>query len=66
MRKILMLLLVIGILACTCAVVEEICQEDSVGEHIDFTNDEPTGDGLGDPAPCGGGEGGGAGGGQPG
>ena len=66
MRKILVLLLVIGILAGTCAAVEEICQEDSVGEQVNFTGDEPTGDGPGDPAPCGGEGGGGGAGGVPG
>ena len=61
MRKILMLLLVIGILVGTCAVVEDVCQEDSFGEQVDFTGDESP-DGPGGPAPCGGGETGGGGG----
>jgi len=62
MRKLITLLLVIGVLAGTFAVVANVCEEYSFNEHTDFTDDEPTGDGIGDLAPCGGGETGGGGG----
>ena len=51
MRKILILLLVIGILVGTCAVVEDIYEEYSTGEQVDFTDESP--DGPGGPTPCG-------------
>lgn len=65
MRKVLVVLLVIGFIIGTYSVVEGLCEESSV-EQVDFSVENLSEDDLGDPIPCGGGGGGGAGGGQPG
>lgn len=65
MNKVLILLLVVGILVGTVAAIEGICEEYSSIETVDVSGEE-SGDGLGDPVPCGGGGGDGAGGGTPG
>lgn len=64
MKKVLILLLVVGVLIGTFA-AEVLC-ENSSQENVDFPSDSFTGPGYGDPAPCG--EGGpvGGGGGAPG
>jgi len=60
MRKILVLLLVVGLLVGMIAAVEGICEEFSTGRHADFSGDEEPANEIEDPAPCGGGgEGGG-------
>ena len=63
MRKILVILLVVGLLIGTSCVVEDL-KKNSDGEEICFDGDYP--DTIGDPIPCGGSEGGGSGGGLPG
>ena len=63
MRKILAVLLVVGLLIGTFC-IPECFETSSVGEEIGSDADYP--DTVGDPIPCGGGEGGGGGGGQPG
>jgi len=65
MRKVLVILLVIGFIIGTYSVVEGLCEESSV-EQQDFSGEDSPEDGLGDPIPCGGGGGSGGGGGQPG
>ncbi|MBU7027008.1 MAG: hypothetical protein HXS48_08700 [Theionarchaea archaeon] len=60
MRKVLALLLIVGILLGTFAVIEGI-SEISCEENVDFSDDELQGGGIGDPAPCGGGSDGGGG-----
>jgi hypothetical protein len=60
MKKILALLLVLGVLIGTFSAVEELSE--SFCEQMNFSGDEIQEDGLGDPAPCGGGEGSGSGG----
>ena len=65
MRKVLVILLVIGFMIGTFSVVGGLCEESSV-EYMDLSNGDLSEDDLGDPIPCGGGGGGGAGGGQPG
>lgn len=64
MRKLLVLLLVVGFLIGALSVVEELCEESSL-EQVDFSDGEESTNNYGDPAPCGGG-GTGGGGGQPG
>jgi len=65
MKKVLILLLVVGVLIGTFTAVEVLC-ENSSQENVDFPSDSFAGAGYGDPAPCG--EGGpvGGGGGAPG
>lgn len=65
MRKVLVLLLMVGILIGTVSVVEEISEEGS-NEYVEFSGDKVLGDDPGDVVPCGGGEGTGSGGGTPG
>jgi len=60
MKKMLLLLLVVGILMLgTLSAAAEISEND-FEETLDFS-DNNSGDGIGDPAPCGEGPGGGAG-----
>jgi len=54
MKKVLVLLLIVGILVGTVAVVEDTCQEYSSGNLVVFTGNELTEDSPGDPSPCGG------------
>ena len=62
MKKVLILLLVFGVLMMGAFAVAEVFPE-SLDEISDFSEGEDFGDsGLGDPAPCGGGDGGGQGG----
>lgn len=65
MRKMLVILLVIGFMIGTYSAVEGLCEESSV-EQMDLSDRDAPESGAGDPTPCGGGEGSGAGGGQPG
>jgi len=65
MRKVLVILLVIGFIIGTYSVVEGLCEESSV-EQEDFLDGDTPESVVGDLTPCGGGEGSGAGGGQPG
>ena len=65
MRKVLIILLVIGFIIGTFSVVEELSEELST-EQVDFSDGDTPEGGAGDPIPCGGGEGSGRGGGQPG
>lgn len=55
MRKMLTLLLVVGFLVGTFAVVEEIYQEYSLQEDGGFSGNEGVEDNLGGLVPCGGG-----------
>lgn len=55
MRKVLVLLLVVGLLVGTLAVVEVISQDFSTEEHVDFTGEDGPQDNPTDPTPCGGG-----------
>jgi hypothetical protein len=64
MRKVLVILLVIGFIIGTFSGVEELSEELSF-EQTDFSDGGLPEGGIGDPAPCGGG-GSGGGGGQPG
>jgi len=57
MKKVLVLVFVIGFLLGTIAAAD-VCEEISF-DGIEFTEDTP--EPLGDPAPCGGGNGGGGG-----
>ena len=59
MKKILILLLIAGILASTCTF--QVAAEPIHDANADFVGDQPLGDILGDPAPCGEGGGGGSG-----
>ena len=54
MRKIVVLLLVIGFLAGTCAAACEL-EEYSFQKCMDFLDNDGYGEVLGGPAPCGGG-----------
>ena len=58
MRKIIVLLLVIGFLAGICAIIGEL-EEYSFQEHTEFSGGEGFEEELGDPTPCGGGGSGG-------
>lgn len=60
MKKVLILLLVVGVLIGTFAIAEEISEEISL-EHTEFSGGEELTD-PGDPTPCGGGDGAGPGG----
>jgi len=60
MRKVLVLLLIVGILLGTFTVIEGMSEEYFSDEHTTFSGEEGFGGSPGDPAPCGG-EGGGGG-----
>jgi len=60
MKKVLILLLVVGVLIGTFAIAEGVSEEIS-SEHTEFSKGEELTD-PGDPTPCGGGSGGGPGG----
>jgi hypothetical protein len=60
MREVLVLLLIVGILLGTFAVIEGMSEEYFSVEHTVFSGNEGLEDNPGDPAPCGG-EGGGGG-----
>ncbi len=65
MKKMIAFLLITGILLLgTFSAIEEILEESSYEENLDFT--EGIGDDVEDPAPCGGGGGGDGSGGIPG
>ncbi len=53
MKILITILLVIGVLIGTFAVLEDICEEYRSSEQVNFSSDELTGDNSGDPAPCG-------------
>ena len=53
MKKLIILLLVIGILAGTFSIVENMYEEHLSGEQVNFSSDELTGDNPGGPTPCG-------------
>jgi hypothetical protein len=57
MKKVLVLLLVIGFLVGTFAVIEELYEEHFSNEHTEFTDDSYSGDDGENPTPCGGGNG---------
>lgn len=63
MKKMLMLLLVVGFLAGAFSIVEALSES---YEHVDLLDIEMLEEDYDDPVPCGGGEGGGSGGGLPG
>ena len=65
MRKVLIILFVIGFIVGTFSVVEELCEESFV-EQMDFSDGDLSEEGIGDMIPCGGGDNNGGGGGQPG
>lgn len=54
MRKILILLLVVGLLIGTFAVLEEMYHDYSLQECMKFSGSEGLEDGAGNPIPCGG------------
>lgn len=65
MKKMLVLLLIVGILMAACTF--QATAESSDGENASFEGNEPSENSFGDPVPCGGeGGSGGGGGGQPG
>jgi hypothetical protein len=65
MRKVLVILFVIGFIIGTFSVIEELCEELS-SEQMDSLDGDVSENGAGDSVPCGEGGGSGGGGGQPG
>jgi hypothetical protein len=65
MRKVLVILLMIGFIIGTISVFEELTEEIPINQ-LDFSGGDLPEGGVGYEVPCGGGEGTGGGGGQPG